>query len=115
MSFFSQNKFLSIGVAAVICAILYFMFNSSSAPSQPLTTSTANPALTQQLLAALASLHTIQLDDTVFTNPVFVSLTDFGVTIPPENVGRRNPFQPLSGGVVSSGGTSGVNLQGLSR
>ena len=29
------------------------------------------------------------------TDPVFASLTDFGVTIPPQNAGRRNPFAPV--------------------
>ena len=45
----------------------------------------------------LQSIHSIKLDNSIFTDPVFVSLTDFGVTIPPENVGRPDPFVPLGG------------------
>ena len=55
----------------------------------------ASAALGQDLLAALALLKTIRLDTSIFSDGVFASLSDWGKTITPQPVGRRNPFAPL--------------------
>ena len=97
MNFITKNKGMLGGiVVAVLCAMLYLtFFQSGSAPALSSTDQTS--PVSQDLLVALQNLHTIALDNGIFSDPVFVSLTDFGVTIPPENVGRRNPFIPLTG------------------
>jgi hypothetical protein len=107
MNFFLQNKMLSIGAAVVLLAGGYYFFFSGGSSADPaLSTGGANPAVSQQLLATLASLHTIQLDNSIFSSPVFMSLNDFGVSIPPQNVGRRNPFDPLG---ATGGATTIIN------
>jgi hypothetical protein len=94
MQFLKDNKMLIGGIAGiVILAYVYFTYFSGS-PTALLTTTQNTPA-TSDLLITLASLHTITLDNSIFTDPAYLSLTDFGVTIPPENVGRPNPFAPL--------------------
>ena len=104
-SFITQNKLLTGGTLAVVLVLLYYFFFMSSAPLPALSTSGMGelPA-TQDLLITLSSLHTIRLDGSIFSDPAFISLTDFGVVIPPESVGRRNPFAPLSGQAGLSGG-----------
>ncbi len=90
-----KNKFVTGGVGAVVLlALVYYMWNSAGG-SALLTTTEENSPLSQEILTTLEQLHTIKLNSAVFSDPVFASLTDFGVTIPPQNAGRRNPFAPV--------------------
>lgn len=84
-------------VIAALALIYYFFFYAPGASSPTLTSTSAgdgSPA-SQELLITLSNLHTIKLDETFFQDPVFVSLSDYGVTIPAQPVGRRNPFEAL--------------------
>lgn len=51
--------------------------------------------VSQEILATLGNLRTIKLDNSIFSDPLFISLSDFGVNIPPAAAGRRNPFAPV--------------------
>jgi hypothetical protein len=100
--FFNKNKMLLGGiVVAVILVWVYFTYFSGSSEALLSETQSASP-VSQELLVTLSNLHTLRLDETIFQDPVFVSLSDFGVTIPPETVGRRNPFAPYVGSVGTS-------------
>lgn len=99
MQFIKQNL-LAIGGAALVAVALFVYwtyFGSSSAPL--LSQTNAASPVSKQLLLTLSNLHTLKLDQSVFTDPTFVSLNDFGVQIPPQSVGRGDPFAPL-GSVV---------------
>lgn len=48
-----------------------------------------------EMLALLASMRTIRLDESLFSDPKFQSLQDFSVSLNPEPKGRPNPFAPL--------------------
>lgn len=109
MDFFKQNKItVGGGAALALLIVVYFMFFSGGGTSATLTSTGGPSPVSTDLLVTLQNLHTIKLDNSIFTNPVFVSLSDFGVTIPPENVGRRNPFLPLTG--TPAAGSSGLKL-----
>jgi hypothetical protein len=109
MDFLNKNKtIIGVGIALLLVVYVYFTYFSGSSSAPTLTTTDTTSTVSQNLLVTLQNLHTIKLDNTIFTNPVFISLTDFGVTIPLENVGRRNPFLPLQGGL--GGGTGGITL-----
>jgi hypothetical protein len=106
MNFLKQNK-VAIGgiVVLVVLGYIYFAYFSGSSTPALTSTDTANTALSQNLLVTLQNLQTIKLDNSIFSDPAFISLTDFGVTIPPQAVGNPDPFLPQSGG--SSTGTKG--------
>ena len=94
----SNKTFLYGAAAAVLVAIvLYFYFSSNT--SQQTLTAVQTPTGTagQSLIIALSNLQAVKLDTKVFSDPVFLSLTDFGVTIAPQPVGRTNPFDTLTG------------------
>lgn len=95
-----KNKYVLGGIAgfAVLCLAYYLWQSSGSTPL--LSDNQGASPLSQELLTTLGKLHTIKLDPTVFSDPVFVSLTDFGVIIPPQAAGRRNPFAPV-GAVIA--------------
>lgn len=98
-----NKKVLGLIVAFALAALALLFFGGggsapAASPSPYLSVAPAAPAsalVGQDLLAALALLKTIRLDISVFTNPVFESLSDWGKTITSQPVGRRNPFAPL--------------------
>jgi hypothetical protein len=55
----------------------------------------------QEIMTALRTLNGIKIDTEFFDEPAFTNLKDYSVTIPPITPGRRNPFTPLSGAVLS--------------
>lgn len=98
MQFLKNNKMLVLGgVVVIAAAFVYFTFLSPDDAGVPEVTSTgaSNSPVTQDLLLSLTTLHVISLDNSIFRSDVFLSLSDFGVQIPEEVVGRRNPFAPV--------------------
>ncbi len=94
MQFIKDNKmYIGLIVLAVAGLWMYMTFFSGSSPEATLTSDHESP-LSQDVLVTLSNLHTITLDASIFSDPLFLSLTDYGVAIPPQNVGRRNPFAP---------------------
>lgn len=83
-----------LGTGLLIWAYFMFFSGGSSGPLLSSSATTVSP-VTQELLVTLSNLRTIRLDETIFSDPVFESLSDFGVVIPPEAIGRRNPFAPI--------------------
>jgi len=97
-------------IVVLLAGYVYFAyFAGSSAPTLS-SSDTANTALSQNLLVTLQNLQTIKLDDSIFSDPAFISLTDFGVTISPEAVGNPDPFLPLTGTAAASGNSSSIKL-----
>ena len=94
-------------VAVLLLGYVYFAYFSGSSTPALTSTDTANTALSQSLLLTLQNLQTIKLDNSIFSDSAFVSLTDFGVTIPPQTVGNPDPFLPSV--TKSTGTTAGSN------
>ena len=102
MDFLKKNK-TAIGGGALVVALLYVYLTYFNGSSAPLTETTVDQAaVSGSLLITLNSLHTIRLDNTVFSDPVFASLSDFGVSIPAQDAGRRNPFAPIGKGNIGT-------------
>ncbi|MDP4020734.1 MAG: hypothetical protein Q8P58_01685 [Candidatus Adlerbacteria bacterium] len=96
MQFIKENKLLTFGgIAVILAAFVYFMFLSGPPGEVAVVTQDETSSVSRELIITLSNLNTIRLDDSVFKDPVFLSLSDFGVQIPLQNVGRRNPFAPL--------------------
>lgn len=91
----NKNVIGALAGLAVLGLAYYVWTSAASTPLLSSTTEEASP-VSQEILTTLGQLHTLRLDPAVFSDPVFLSLTDFGVTIPPQNAGRRNPFAPVN-------------------
>lgn len=88
-----------IGLVLVSVFAAWYSLGSSSSVQEGLVTETfTSPASSAErdLVATLLQLRTVTLDGTVFSDPAFQSLRDFGSQIVPEPVGRPNPFAPLT-------------------
>jgi hypothetical protein len=96
MDFIKKNSVLmGVIVAGLLGLVIYLNF-FSGASSVDLLATTAEPSpVSQELLTSLSNLYSIKLDNSIFSDPAFLSLTNFGVELPPEAVGRRNPFLPI--------------------
>jgi hypothetical protein len=85
----------ALGMLVILAAYLFYAQSKSSPSDGEITSVPVSPLdakLGRELLAALAKLKSTKLDRTIFDDPVFLSLKDFGVEIPSEPIGRRNPF-----------------------
>lgn len=92
MAILKNKILLGLLVATSVGALLYWWSSTSSSPV--LTQEDSSP-LSTDFLATLGNLTTIELNESIFTDETFRTLTDFGVTIPPQATGRRNPFAPI--------------------
>lgn len=111
MSWISQHKLIFIIIIMLIVVGVWFGLSQGGAPAAVLTTTSASGAPTsakssvadQELVGTLLTLRAVTLAGTIFSEPAFSSLQDYGTTIVPEPVGRLNPFAPLtSGGATTS-------------
>jgi hypothetical protein len=48
-----------------------------------------------EVLALLKQIQSLEIDAKIFEMPVYKTLQDYSVEVPPQNVGRPNPFAPI--------------------
>lgn len=100
----SNKLLLGALAAAVLVAGVYFLFlRNKDAEGPALSTSTEGVAMTasaqadRELLQLLEELSSINLEGSIFNDPLFRSLENFRVEPQPQPVGRDNPFAPVGG------------------
>jgi hypothetical protein len=106
----TSTVIIVIVVAVALIAYFYYKGSGSSSQSSSLLsqTSTDSSMIGNQILGLLNQIQSLRIDSTLFTDPGYQTLRDFSVAIPPENVGRSNPFAPLPGAPArGAGGSSG--------
>jgi hypothetical protein len=92
--------FVLIIVAAVLVGYFYYSGNSSSSTGSLLSSSSpdaTSDAIGVQVLGLLNQIQSLRIDSTLFADPAYQTLRDYSVQIPPQNVGRANPFAPIPG------------------
>lgn len=116
MNLFGQIDKKTIAVflcmVAVLVVFLFYSLSGRRPDSGEITTLPMSPLdskLGRELLAALAKLRTTKLDMSIFDDPVFTSLKDFGVEIASEPIGRRNPFASFEEKESAKAGTKAGN------
>jgi hypothetical protein len=104
MAFIRKNMVLVLVIVA--CAVGFFVYQNyfSGGEKELLVSSTPMDLGSEELLTSLSSLKAVRLEASLFSDPIFLSLVDFGINIPPQPVGRPNPFAPL--GVSASQSTN---------
>lgn len=102
----NKKNLIIIGVLVVIIGIAGYFYSTRDQTSDTLLSSefsTTTTVVDSDLLSALRELKKLRLDDSIFTNPVWMSLNDFGKTLADQPKGRPNPFLPLD---LSGAGTT---------
>ncbi len=108
----SSGKSFIVGIILVVGAVIYYFYQAGGAPVSPDSslTSTSGSSLIlgggsggvgSEVLALLSTIRGLNIDTSFFQSPMYLSLTDFTVIIPVENVGKANPFVPLGGPTIS--------------
>ncbi len=112
MAFIKANlRNLIIAGVVLIAGFFAYSYFISGSSSNTGTLSVSGPVAgtspeEANLLAALADLKTIKLDDHLFKDPAFQTLINFHTAISDEPKGRPNPFAPLPGSGSAQGGSS---------
>jgi hypothetical protein len=122
-------NFKNIGIGIVVLVIIagayIFLVNRNSTDQSLLTqnsstgtptqsfpadsTFSASDADVQGVLTILNQLKAVSIDETIFSNPAFIALTDYHRDIAPQPKGRSNPFLPGEGVKTASPSTPGVS------
>jgi len=123
--FFSAHRtyvFAGIGLSIALVA-WWTLFSGDGSPNTILTSEGATGASViseeRDLVDTLLQLRAVSLSGTIFSDPSFARLIDFGTQIIPEPVGRPNPFAPYvpgrsdPRGVIATS-TQSANTQPLS-
>lgn len=97
-----KNKLILIVLCGIVLAgVVWYSFmrddSTQLLQTKDLTTATG---VDNDVVGVLLQLRAISLSGTIFTDPAFQSLQDFGKEIVPEPIGRPNPFAPLTGATV---------------
>jgi hypothetical protein len=113
--FFAAHKTVVFIIVGVVLALLAAWWSlSGSAPSDGVLTAqgaeTVAPG-SQDIVSTLLQLRTVSLSGTIFSDPSFSTLRDFGTQIVPEPVGRPNPFAPFSSRSVNPATNSSTSTQ----
>lgn len=107
ISFLSRHLVTTLLIGALVLGGMWYFFSADGESGELLTTTTAgeaeNPA-EKGIVDTLLTLRAVSLSGTIFSDPVFAVLKDFGSEIIPEPTGRINPFAPRD---TKSTGTSG--------
>lgn len=100
MQWIKTHLLLSIALVVALVGAAWYGLTQNAAPTPVLTSVTATGSPTQEsadqeLVSTLLTLRAVTLSGTIFQDPAFVTLRDFGTTIVAEPIGRQNPFAPL--------------------
>src|ERR1039458_6209532 len=98
----SNKNTIIIGVilVVVLAGVWYFYSKGSSSPSTSQLVSTtpngtAGASVGANVLTILNNVSSINIDTNFFSAPAFQSLVDYSIMVPPQAVGRNNPFAPV--------------------
>ena len=91
-----------MAIIVVVSIIIYYWF-LKPAPTDTATNGgtlldvTAEANVGTDVLTLLNQIQSLRIDKSIFESPEYQSLNDFSVAIPPQPVGRPNPFAPIPG------------------
>ena len=106
-----EHKLIAGIGTVIILGALWYGLTGTATPPPVLQQGSGGSSEDQELVATLLALRAVTLSGTIFNDPVFMSLQDFGVAITPEPVGRPNPFAPLPPSVrPTTQSTQGANI-----
>lgn len=95
-----MNKSTIIIIAVAVLAGLAYFYVKGGTPSDTSALLQGTPVGVSgnragQILTLLNQINAIEIDTKIIESPVYKTLQDNTVPIPPQNVGRPNPFAPV--------------------
>ena len=114
ISLLSRHLIPTILIGGLVLGGIWYFFSAGDSNDELLTTTTVqeeNPA-EKGIVDTLLTLRAVSLSGTIFSDPVFGILQDFGSEIVPEQTGRVNPFAPRDAQSSPPPPTSGTQTTG---
>lgn len=121
-----RNIILFGGIGLLLVFVYFYFIKSEPDPATSLVVSPATglpspsagagepgvaSAITAEFLSILLNIKSIKLDDSIFNDPAFLSLTDSSIVLVQDSTeGRPNPFAPI-GSDSSSSSQTGTGTQ----
>ena len=100
----SKKTVITIIIIVAISLIAYFYYQGmtpvSSVSLETTQATTDAQVAGSRVLGLLNQIRSLKIDTSVLQDQVYMSLKDYSVPIPQENVGRQNPFAPLPGSII---------------
>ncbi len=95
----SKKPYIIIAIVVVLAASAYFYFQGTSTSNvSGLLQATGDTSdVSAQVTAILNQIKSLKIDTALFTDTGYVTLKDYSVPVPAQNVGRANPFAPIPG------------------
>jgi len=98
--FTKYKKIIVIVLISVLSFFVYSYFFGGSKDEDLLksvsNTQSGADVIGSEIIQSLNQIETLQLDRSIFEDPVYRSLVDHSQPIPKEPVGRDNPFSPIT-------------------
>lgn len=93
-----KKNILVIILIIAIGVIAFVYLNKSDSSTSLLTTdsATSDSADAKYIYNILQQMKSVQLNDSIFSDPTFQGLKDNVVNFSPQESGRVNPFSPIS-------------------
>jgi len=120
MDIIKENKVILVIVVIIIALLAFYGMssggNSNNALLSTKSTATNTTVNDRELLQLLTDMRNIHLEGHIFESAAYTSLQDFGRSIVPEPVGRKDPFAPLQKTEITvTGGGKDLSDQVLLR
>ena len=97
---FTKYKKIIIGVLVLILGFVAYSIFIKSDPEPEELLKNSSPkqidAVGQEIIRTLSKIKSLDLDQSVFGDPIYLRLIDDTKDIPEPEVGRSNPFEPFS-------------------
>ncbi len=97
----SKSTIIALVVIVAVALLLYFYYkgNPNDDSTSSLTVVSAESqearASSDRVLSLLSEIRSLNIKNTLFTNPVYKSLVDYTIAVPDQPIGRINPFAPV--------------------
>ena len=94
----TQKLIFAITIFAIAGFVIYKSFfggSSAHVTAQNGNATTTIGAEGQDIINMVSKINTISINPELFSSPLFLGLTDFGVSLSPEAQGRPNPFADI--------------------
>ena len=103
IALFKSKTVLLVLAGIILAGVIWYSFlRDKGAPLLKTEDLTKRTAVDSDIVSVLLQLRAVSLSGTIFSDPSFISLQDFGSQIVLEPVGRTNPFAPLPGAAAGT-------------
>lgn len=96
--FAKYKKYIITILVIALAFVVYIMFFQPDPEQENLLQNNSPQELDrlgEEIIRSLSRIQSIELNQSVLSDPIYLRLEDNPVDIPEPSIGRKNPFEPL--------------------